>query len=163
MNIQDVILEAKLGRYRKDAQIDTCAVFAAALYDVLKARGISCALYTASYSYNYTSGSEWCHGVVKVGDRYYDSMGEFSLDIYRKRAKIHPKVNARMTFKRDSRIDCYEEEFEEMHIFYVDKLGKAFDAAAKALTAQTKEMTAAPDEALVPDEYEPSSASFRMG
>jgi hypothetical protein len=163
MDIQDVILQAKLGRYRKDAQIDTCAVFAAALYDVLKARGIACALYTAAYGCNYSSGAEWYHSVVKVGDRYFDSMGEFSLDIYRARARIHPKVKSRMDFKRDSRIGCYEEEFDEMHAFYVGKLGKAFDSAAQALTAQIKELPAIPDEAVVPEEAEASAACFRMG
>lgn len=46
MNIDAIIKAAKLGRERKDAQVDTCAVFAAALYDVLSAKGLQCQMVT---------------------------------------------------------------------------------------------------------------------
>jgi hypothetical protein len=39
MDIDTNIRMAKLGRSRNDAQEDTCAVFAAALFDVLSAQG----------------------------------------------------------------------------------------------------------------------------
>ena len=42
MDIHEIILAAKLGRERKYAQVDTCTVFAAALYDLLTDRGVPC-------------------------------------------------------------------------------------------------------------------------
>jgi hypothetical protein len=122
-----VIMAAKLGRTRRDAQEDTCSVFAAALYDILRARGIACRMFTASPTD--CAISTWYHCVVKVGRTYYDSMGEFSEAIYRARAKIHPKSTLTITYKRDSRIDCYESDFEEMYAFYVKMLTKAMDKA----------------------------------
>ncbi len=35
LDIKELIRSAKIGRERKDAQIETCSVFAAALHDVL--------------------------------------------------------------------------------------------------------------------------------
>jgi hypothetical protein len=46
-DLSSAIMAAKLGRARKDAQEDTCAVFAAALYDVLQERGVPCEMATA--------------------------------------------------------------------------------------------------------------------
>ena len=40
MDLSDIILSAKLGRARKDAQVDCCGEFAAALFDALEARDI---------------------------------------------------------------------------------------------------------------------------
>lgn len=121
MDLDAIIKEAKLGRSRKDAQEDTCAVFAAALYDVLSAHGISCQMVTAVK----TQGHAWAHAVVEVAGRYYDSMGEFSTSIYRARAKIHPTVSLDIRFQPDSRCECYEQEFDEMHAFYAKMLNKA--------------------------------------
>lgn len=79
MDIDAIIKAAKLGRERKGAQVDTCVVFAAALYDVLSAKGIKCGMVTVIPD----GFSKWAHAVVEVAGRYYDSMGEFSADIYR--------------------------------------------------------------------------------
>ncbi len=121
MNIDTIIKEAKLGSARKDAQVDTCAVFAAALYDVLSAQGIACQMVVVVKA----GLGAWAHSVVEVAGRYYDSMGEFSTDIYRARARIHPKVELDIRYSPDSRHDCYESDFDEMHTFYVKMLHKA--------------------------------------
>jgi len=121
MDINAIIQAAKLGRARKDAQEDTCAVFAAALYDVLSAQGIPCQIVTAVKR----QGHAWAHLIVEVAGRYYDSMGEFSTSIYRARAKIHPTVSLDIAYQHDVRIDCYESEFDELHSFYVSVLNKA--------------------------------------
>jgi hypothetical protein len=47
MDISVAIKAAKLGRYRKESQVDTCTVFAAALYDLLREQGIPCQMATA--------------------------------------------------------------------------------------------------------------------
>ena len=121
MDINAIIKVAKLGRERKDAQVDTCTVFAAALFDVLVAQGIQCQMACAVNKV----GNGWAHSVVKVDGRYYDSMGEFSTVIYRTRAKIHPSVSVTIQYRKDSRIDCYDPEFDELYIFYVKALKKA--------------------------------------
>jgi hypothetical protein len=120
-DIEGIIKAAKLGRSRREAQEDTCTVFAAALHDVLAFQGIDCQMATAEKQ----DLHGWAHSVVQVGQRYYDSMGEFSTDIYRARSKIHPKVTLDIRFKRDARADCYESEFEEMYDFYLKMLSKA--------------------------------------
>lgn len=130
MDIDAIINAAKLGRARKDAQIGTCAVFAAALYDVLSTQGVPCRMVTAVKK----GGRAWAHAVVEVAGRYYDSMGEFSTVIYRKRAKIHPTVVLNIDYQPDCREDCYEEEFDEMYAFYVKILNKALCGQA-AVTA----------------------------
>ena len=121
MDIASLILNAKLGRARKEAQEDVCTVFAAALYDLLQDRGVSCSMVTVVKS----GFHGWAHAVVEVDGRYYDSMGEFSESIYRTRAKVHPSVSLDITFKPDVREDCYEEEFVEMHKFFRKMLDKA--------------------------------------
>ncbi len=121
MDIASTIIVAKLGRTRKEAQEDTCTVFAAALYDLLCSRGISCNMVTA-VKHGFSS---WAHAVVEVDGRYYDSMGEFSTSIYRARARIHPSVNLDISYQPDVREDCYEEEFVELYNFYQKMLDKA--------------------------------------
>lgn len=120
MDIEAIIKAAKLGRTRKDAQEDTCAVFAAALYDVLSTQGITCQMVAAVKK----GIGSWAHAVVEVGGRYYDSMGEFSTDIYRSRSRIHPKVTVDIAYQPDRREDCYESELDELHAFYVKMLNK---------------------------------------
>lgn len=122
MDITSIIQEAKLGRSRKDAQVDTCTVFAAALFDVLAAREIPCKMVCAV---NKDGMHGWAHLVVEVDGRFYDSLGEFSTAIYRTRAKIHPSVSMAIKYRKDSRSDCYEPEFVELYIFYVKALKKA--------------------------------------
>lgn len=123
--IDEIIKNAKLGRERRDAQTETCSVFAAALYDVLSSHGISCKMFTAQKE------KEWAHSIVKVGNRFYDSMGEFSTEIYRKRAKIHPTVKFEISYKSDLRKDCYEQEYDELHAFFVKMLNKSTIALNK--------------------------------
>lgn len=118
-NLHEIILAAKLGRSRRDAQVDTCVVFAAALYDVLSARGIACQIVTAIQK------GRWAHALVEVDGRYYDSLGEFSTLIYRQRTKVHPSVSQDLIYQPDSRAECYEPEFDVMHAFYVKMLQKA--------------------------------------
>lgn len=127
MDIDALIKAAKLGRERKEAQVGTCAVFAAALYDVLSAREIPCRMVTAVP----TARREWAHAVIEVSGRYFDSMGEFSVDIYRARAKIHPKVNFGFDYLADARCECYESEFDELHVFFVKALSASAAKAAE--------------------------------
>nr|WP_011923081.1 hypothetical protein [Pseudomonas fluorescens]CAM96305.1 hypothetical protein pQBR0273 [Pseudomonas fluorescens SBW25] len=121
MDINAIILKAKLGRTRKDAQVDTCSVFAAALYDFLIDRGIPTKMVTAVKQ----GLGAWAHSVVEVDGQYYDSLGEFSISIYRERARIHPSVNTDIAYVPDSRAECFEEEFIEMYNFYLRMLNKA--------------------------------------
>lgn len=121
MDIVAIIKAAILGRERKDAQVDTCTVFAAALYDVLSGHGIHCQMATVVPH----GLSRWAHAVVEVAGRYYDSMGEFSAGIYRTRAKIHPSVTFEFDYRPDSRHDCYDPDFSELHAFFVKALDKA--------------------------------------
>ncbi len=121
MDIDAIIKAAKLGRERKDAQVDTCAVFAAALYDVLLAQGLQCQMVTVVPN----GLSKWAHAVVGVAGRYYDSMGEFSADIYRARARIHSTVKFEFDYRADSRCECYESEFDALHAFFMKALDKA--------------------------------------
>lgn len=124
--LDSAIKQAKLGRYRREAQVDTCAVFAAALYDALQALDVPCTMVTALNK----TGNRWAHALVQVGDRYFDSMGEFSTAIYHKRAKIHPKVTLDISYTEDTRDECYEPEFDEMHAFYLKHLTKSLAAVA---------------------------------
>jgi hypothetical protein len=133
VDISAVIQEAKLGRARKDAQVDTCGVFAAALFDVLSAQGIPCRMVCATNE-EY-GGCRWAHLVVAANGSYYDSLGEFSTAIYRKRAKLHPSVFVELKYRKDFRDECYEPEFNEMHAFYVKALKKALCAQMAALPA----------------------------
>lgn len=121
MNIEELIKSAKIGRARKDAQVDTCAVFAAALYDLLSA-AMACKMVTVVNR----GVLPWAHSVVEVDGRYYDSLGEFSTPIYRVRAKIHPSVTLNLRYQADSREECYEPEFAEMYAFYLKELTKSF-------------------------------------
>lgn len=131
MDINEIIQAAKLGRYRKEAQVDTCTVFAAALYDVLWEHGIPCQMVTAMNR----QGHAWAHAVVEVAGSYYDSLGEFSTAIYRGRAKIHPSVSLEIAYQKDVRSDCYEPEFDEMHAFYVKSLNNAICNQTSAIVA----------------------------
>lgn len=135
LDLDGVIRNAKLGRTRKDAQEDTCAVFAAALFDLLTERGVACRMVTVAGGFSPLT--RWYHAVVEVGDVHYDSMGEFSEDIWRRRAKIHPRVTTSLTYRQDVREDCYEEEFEEMHRFYLKALRSSLGKAA--IPAQVQE------------------------
>lgn len=128
MDVEGVILGAKLGRTRKDAQEDTCAVFAAALYDALSRREIPCRMVTAVKR----GSGGWAHSIVEVAGRYYDSMGEFSTSIYRDRARIHPSVTLTIDFEPDNRDQCFDPEFDELHAFYVKMLQKSMQRAVGA-------------------------------
>lgn len=127
--IEMIIKEAKLGRARKEAQEDTCAEFAAALYDVLKELGISCILCTVRIT-GY-SGEPAYHTVVKVKDMYYDSLGVFSEKELRIRLKIHPKVTLHLKYERDRREGIFEDDMIDMYSFYKKQLTKAIPANIK--------------------------------
>lgn len=125
MDILELIKSAKIGRERKDAQIDTCAPFAAALYDVLAENGFDVNLFVAGYR-GVSADNTWYHLVVEHDGTYYDSLGEFSTDIMRKRLKIHPRTQYELTFKPEPRPGCYEEEdFELLYDFLADEFRKA--------------------------------------
>jgi len=129
MTLSEIIMAAKIGRYRKDAQIDTCDVFAAALYDALKARDIPCSVYTVAFTRAFSRMPEWYHGVVKVAGKYYDSLGEFSCDIIRTRNRIHPKVTFDLSFTKDIRDGFFNDEYADLHEHYLKFLAKAMNAA----------------------------------
>lgn len=121
MDINAIIQSARLGQSRKDAQVDACSVFAAAMYDVLREQGVTCEMVTVLNK----SGRAWAHSVVMVDARYFDSLGEFSASIYHARAKLHPSVSVDIVYQKDVRSNCYEPEFDEMHAFFVKELNKA--------------------------------------
>lgn len=125
VDIADLIGTAKIGSERRAAQSDSCAPFAAALYDVLAELGLEPKLAVACHR-GHTVDGTWYHQVVELAGRYYDSLGEFSLDILRKRLKIHPKAEFDLTFQPEPRAGCFEEEdYEVLHGFLVKELRKA--------------------------------------
>lgn len=124
-DLHSLIMAAKLGRARKDAQVDTCAVFAAALYDVAIGAGMDCQLYTAAFHVGGFREPKWYHSVVAFHGNYYDSQGTFDLDICRRRLKVHPTVRCHLAFQPDTRDGLYEEEFEELYQFYAKALRKS--------------------------------------
>lgn len=123
MDIAAVIKAANLGRTRKDAQENACAVFAAALFDVLAKQGIPARLFAVSPAERWFG--TWAHALVEVDGRYFDSLGEFSTEIHRARTKIHPKVECVLVFQPDHRDESFEPEFDDLHAFYVEKLQQA--------------------------------------
>lgn len=133
LDVAALIKTAKLGRARKDAQVDTCTVFAAALHDVLLERDIAARLFTASPAQNCLG--LWAHALVEVDGRYFDSLGEFSTEIHRARAKIHPKVECVLVYRPDHRDECFEPEFDDLHAFYVEKLQQAASQLSMAMAA----------------------------
>lgn len=125
MDIIELIKTAKLGRERKDAQVDTCAPFAAALHDVLIENGLDVTLSVACHK-GATYQHIWYHLVVQHGGTYYDSLGEFSKEIIRKRLKIHPSVDFPLTFEPETRPGCYEEDdYEALFEFFAGAFRKA--------------------------------------
>lgn len=130
-----LIMTAKLGGARKDAQVDTCAVFAAALFDVAVEAGMACQLYTAAFHLAGFREPRWYHSVVAIRGSYYDSQGTFDLEICRRRLKLHPSVRCNLTFQPDTRDGMYEEEFEELYRFYAKALRKS--AVSIPLTTAT--------------------------
>lgn len=125
MDIVELIMSAKIGRERKDAQVDTCAPFAAALYDVLLENGFDAELVSVGYK-GVTVEHSWYHAVVSVDGTMYDSLGEFSEDILKARMKIKPTVEYKLSFALDSRDGCYDEDdYQVLYDFLVDQLRKA--------------------------------------
>ncbi|MCZ7861428.1 hypothetical protein O9X98_08460 [Agrobacterium salinitolerans] len=125
MNIIELIKTAKIGRERKEAQIETCAPFAAALYDVLFENGFDVNLFVAGYR-GATVDSTWYHLVVEHDGVYYDSLGEFSTEIMRTRLKVRPSTQWELTFTPEPRPGCYEEEdYEMLYDFLLDEFRKA--------------------------------------
>lgn len=123
ISIAEIIKRAKLGRTRKEAQTDTCTVFAAALYDFLQAQQIPCSMACVQSVH----GAPWAHLLVEVDGKFYDSMGEFSTEIYRARAKIHPTVKIQLKFTKDSRAECYDPELDDLYLFYRGKIERAMN------------------------------------
>lgn len=121
MDIDTLVKQAKLGAARKEAQIDTCTVFAAALFDVLCELGIDCTVATAQIE------GRWAHAVVRVGNSYFDSKGEFSTAIHCKRVRLHPSVvpHVRIDFSDDPWGADRDSDFAELHAFFVIELRKS--------------------------------------
>lgn len=138
MDIIELIKTAKIGRERKDAQVDSCAAFAAALYDVLVENGFLPSLVTASYR-GVTVERTWYHAVVEVDGKMYDSLGEFSTQIMRDRLKIHKSTSYELKYEPDRREGCYDEDdFQGVYDFLV----KEFRKTAKKLKALDEEAPA---------------------
>lgn len=135
MDVDHLIKTAKIGRERKDAQVDTCAVFAAALYDVLMENGYSPSLRTAAHK-STTPENNWYHLVVEVDGKMYDSMGEFSTDIILKRLKINPKREYEIKYIPEPREECFDaEDYGILYDFLFQQITNAF----KKLTIEKTE------------------------
>lgn len=133
MDIIELIMQAKIGRERKEAQLETCAAFAAALYDVLEENGFDVRMVTAART-GVSASMTWYHSVVEVDGRFYDSMGEFSTEIVRKRNRIHPSVGYELSFKPDTRDECFDaDDYQALYEFLLKELRKS------ARKMQTKE------------------------
>ncbi|ARM91146.1 hypothetical protein RHEC894_PC00111 (plasmid) [Rhizobium sp. CIAT894] len=134
MDILQLIKTAKIGIERKAAQTETCAPFAAALHDVLAENGVETNLAVACRK-GYRSDRTWYHLVVEHNGQYYDSLGEFSSDILRKRLRIHHSVQFELEFKQEPRDGCYEEaDYDMLHSFLLH----AFRRAASKINAQVQ-------------------------
>lgn len=136
LDIQSIILAAKLGGERKAAQEDTCGPFAAALFDVLTECGLTPSIKTASFIVMPGTTASWHHAVVEADGRLYDSKGEFSHEIVRHRLKIHPKATTRIDIKADDRSCCYEEELDELHRFLVKELRNSVNKHSRTQAAK---------------------------
>lgn len=135
IDVGRLVAAAKLGRERRDAQVETCTVFAAALHDVLVENGVQAKVAVASRK-GVTASGTWHHSVVESGGRYFDSMGEFSREILRKRLKIHPKVEFVVEIGPDRREGLYEaEDYEGLYEFMVKALRKAVPTSVPAAEA----------------------------
>jgi hypothetical protein len=131
MDISNLILNADLGHEREDAQIDTCAAFGAALFDVLKSNGEAPSLYTVTHR-DENPDWAWCHVVVRVGDTYYDSLGEFSDDIIRKRLGIEENEDYELIYEPDRREGCYDQlDFQLVYEFLLIELTIAANRLSK--------------------------------
>jgi len=125
VDIVELIMQAKIGRERRDAQIETCAPFAAALYDVLEENGFEVRMVTAGRT-GVSANMTWYHSVVQVDGRFYDSMGEFSTEIVRKRNRIHHSVNYELSFMPDTRDDCFDaDDYQALYEFLLKELRKS--------------------------------------
>lgn len=123
-DIERAISQAKLGSARKDAQIDACEPFAAALFDVLTSAGIDATVFCATFHLSHTNSPLWAHAVVRSGGRFYDSMGLFDHDTVRARQRIHKTVQTELRFTEDVR-DFDARDWAEMHAFCLKKLSAA--------------------------------------
>lgn len=130
MDVAELVKAARIGSERRSAQKETCAPFAAALYDVLTEKGLEAGLAVACHK-GWSRDGTWYHSVVEHDGRYYDSLGEFNLDILRKRLKIHPSVGFDLEFEPDRRDGHFEEEDFGIYEFLL----KAFRKAAAGLSA----------------------------
>jgi hypothetical protein len=129
MDIVELIKTAKIGRERKDAQVDSCAAFAAALYDVLAENGFAPSMVTACYR-GATVETTWYHAVVEVDGKMYDSLGEFSTEIMRQRIKAGKNSAYELKYEPEPREDCYD-AFDHQGVY--DFLVKEFRKTAAKL------------------------------
>ena len=129
MDIHEIIVNAKLGSARKDAQIDACTAFASALSDFLNENQITHEAYTVSYLLY--EKAKWYHAVIKVEDFYYDSLGLFNDDLVNQRSKIHKNVlpHVEIVYKKDV-VEC-DPDFEEMRSFFLKKLNLSLKRSLK--------------------------------
>ncbi|AQT06557.1 hypothetical protein [Acetobacter persici] len=141
MDFHSLIKNAALGSSRKDAQIDTCTVFSAALYDVLRGAGLRPEVYDATLHQVTTYGKGesrtniqtlFVHSVLKIRGKYYDSLGLFNEEIVRGRMKLHKNIQSRLDFKKSVR-DYDEKDYSELHAFLRKALQKrlSIELAAK--------------------------------
>ncbi len=137
-DIARIIKEAKLGGARKDAQIDACEPFAAALFDALTAVGVQVEVFCASFYVEGARSPKWAHAVVQSGGVFYDSMGVFNHEIIRARQRTHKNVKTELRFEPDVR-EFDERDWTEMHAFCLKKLAKSVKdhAAGKHLELTT--------------------------
>jgi hypothetical protein len=120
--LNNLILNAKLGSARKDAQIDSCGPFAAALHDILKMNGMRSSIWSAEMHWEYFSKPEWGHYVVRYIGIAYDSLGFFDKKIICKREKI--KSNFCLVMRRMSRQGIFEDDEINMYNFFYSALAK---------------------------------------
>lgn len=123
-DIARIIKEAKLGGARKDAQIDACEPFAAALFDALNAAGIETKVFCATFFIVGSPSPEWAHAIVQVGGVFYDSLGVFNHEVVRARLRIHKNVQTRLQIEPDVR-DFDARDWSEMHAFCLKKIEKS--------------------------------------
>lgn len=126
LDIAQIISQAKLGSTRKDAQIDACEPFAAALFDVLSSAQIDATVCTATFRLSHRRLPLWAHAVIQSDGIFYDSMGVFNHDVVRKRQRIHKNVRTELKLEKDIR-DFNEKEWSEMHKFYFEALSKSLN------------------------------------
>lgn len=129
-DLHNIIISAKLGRERKGAQVETCAVFSSALHHVLAAHGMESQCYSTTPADHL---ADWSHGLVMFDGSYFDSMGRFSDQILASRMRPKTKYVQRLKYEADlPDFNETDSDYGELFTFFVERLTMSLNAHMQA-------------------------------